>query len=84
MTLGPDGLSLHTGMLATGMDYYQLWLRYVGVSGSAGPLELEAYVLGLLSPDAYQHDLIAQAINEWFIDQGQNHPVRYWSHSELR
>jgi hypothetical protein len=76
-----DGLSLHTGMLATGMDYQQLWLRYIGVSGAAGPLELEAYVLGLLSPDAYEHDLIAQAINEWFIDRGQNHPVGYWYHS---
>jgi hypothetical protein len=78
-----DGLSLHTGMLATEMSYHQLWLRYIGVSGAAGPLELEAYVLGLLSPDVYEHDLIAQAINEWFIDRGQNHPVGYWHHSEI-
>ncbi len=78
MTPGPDELSLYDGMLASEMDYPELWLRYVGVSGTAGPLELEAYVLGLLAPDVYEHDLIAQAINEWFIDRGLNHPVGYW------
>jgi hypothetical protein len=78
-----DGLSLHAGMLATQMDYHELWLRYVGVSGAAGPVEMEAFVLGLLSPDAYEHDLIAQAINEWFIDRGQNHPVGYWYMSNV-
>jgi hypothetical protein len=73
-----DGVSLVVGMGATGMDYDELWLRYLGVSGSAGPFEVEAYVLGLLTPDAYEHDLIAQAINEWFLDHGQDHPVDYW------
>jgi hypothetical protein len=65
-------------MQATGMDYYQLWLRYLAVSGSGGPLEVEAYVLGVLTVDSYEHDLIAQALNEWFIDRGQDHPVGYW------
>jgi hypothetical protein len=83
MTFGPHEVSLHEGMRATDMNYHQLWLNYVGVSGAAGPLELEAYVLGLLTPDAYEHDLIAQAVNEWYIDRGQNHPVGYWHHNEL-
>lgn len=78
MTGPGDGLSLHSGLLATGMDPHELWLRYVGVSGAAGPLEVEAYVLGLLTPSDYEHDLIAQAINEWFIERGQGHPVAYW------
>jgi hypothetical protein len=33
--------------------------------------------LGLLRPDTYQHNLIAQAINERFLDNGQDHPVSY-------
>ena len=73
-----DRLNLFSGMLASGMNYEQLWLRYVGVGGHAGPLELEGYVLGLLAPDRYQHDMIAQAINESFIERGENHPVGYW------
>jgi hypothetical protein len=35
-------------------------------------------VYGVLQPDPYEYDLIAQAINEWFIERGQNHPVGYW------
>jgi hypothetical protein len=64
------------------MDYHELWLRYVAVSGSAGPLELEAYVLGLLTADAYEHDVIAQSINEWFLERGQDHPVGYDYHAQ--
>ncbi len=77
----PHGLSLLSGMLATGLSFDELWLRYIAVSGVAGALEMEAYVLGLLTPDSLEHDLIAQAINEWFLDHGQDHPVGYWRHS---
>jgi hypothetical protein len=72
-----SGLSLEAGMRLSGMSYSELWLRHVSVSGNIGELELEAYVLGLLKPDNYQHNLIAQAINEYFLDLGQEHPVGY-------
>jgi hypothetical protein len=73
-----DRLDLPAGMQASEMTYQELWLRYIAVSGDAGELELEAYVLGLLTPDAYQYNLIAQALNEHFIDRGEDHPVGYW------
>jgi hypothetical protein len=79
-----DGLDLQTGMRASGMDYQELWLRYIAVSGEAGELELEAYVLGLLTLDAFQYNLIAQALNEYFIEQGQDHPVAYWDEVSRR
>jgi len=60
------------------MSWHELWLRSVSVGGTAGELELEGYVLGLLTPDAYDHDLIAQAINEHFLERGEDHPVAYW------
>jgi hypothetical protein len=72
-----EGMSLADGMRLSGMSYQELWLRHIAVSGTTGELELEAYVLGLLVPDDYQHNLIAQAINEYFIDHGQDHPVGY-------
>jgi hypothetical protein len=78
MTPDRDRLSLHAGMSASGMDYHELWLRHLAVSGDATEFELEAYLLGLLRPDPFQYNLIAQAINEHFVDQGQNHPVGYW------
>lgn len=73
----PPGLSLFEGMCRSGMTYQELWLRQVSVGGIAGDLEVEAYVLGLLTPDGHQHDVLAQAINEYFLERGEDHPVGY-------
>lgn len=70
-------LNLFDGLRRSGMTPGELWLSYYSVGGDAGELEVEAYALGLLEPDAYQHNLIAQAINERFLDNGQDHPVSY-------
>jgi len=66
----------------SGLSYQELWLRQVAVGGDADGIELEAYVLGLLRLDPHQHNLIAQALNEHFLDQGQDHPTPYsqWPH----
>ena len=64
------GISLEAGMELSGMDYHQLWLRQISVGGDIGSLEMEAYVLGVLQPDNYRHNLLAQAINEHFLDLG--------------
>ncbi len=77
MTYTESGLSLQDGMRLSGMTYPELWLRHISVSGAIGELELEAYVLELLVPDNYQHNLIAQALNEYFIEVGQYYPVGY-------
>ena len=77
MTSTESGMSLEEGMRLSGMSFPELWLRHISVSGTIGELELEAYVLGLLVPDDYQHNLIAQAINEYFLELGQHHPVAY-------
>jgi hypothetical protein len=77
MTETESGMSLEDGMRLSGMGYPELWLRYISVSGTIGELELEAYVLGLLVPDDYQHNLIAQALNEYFLELGPDLPVGY-------
>lgn len=70
-------LSLFDGLQRSGMSPAELWIRYYSVGGDAAELEVEAYALGLLSPDDYQHNLIAQALNEYFLDRHEDHPVRY-------
>jgi hypothetical protein len=77
MTDHAQKLSLFDGLQLSGMTPGELWLSYYSVGGNASELEVEAYALGLLRPDAYQHNLIAQAINETFVDNGQDHPVSY-------
>ncbi len=75
-TPGP-GFSLSDGWDLSGLTLTQLWLRYLALGGTASPAQLEAYARGRLRPDTYQHNLIAQAINEHFLDRGEDHPVSY-------
>ena len=79
MTADGPALDLPEGMTRSGLSYEQLWVRQVGLGGMAGRLEVEAYVLGLLAPDQHQHDVLAQALNECFLERGEGHPVGYWS-----
>jgi hypothetical protein len=72
-----SGLTLYEGMQRAGMGFDEVWMRQLSVGGDAASIEVEAYILGLLRADAYQHNVIAQAINEYFIARGENHPVSY-------
>lgn len=72
-----SGLSLYDGMQLSGMDFHQLWLRHITVGGTRNELEVEAYTRGLLAPDPLEHNILAQAINEHFLERGQDHPVAY-------
>ncbi|HEY2173835.1 MAG TPA: hypothetical protein VGH85_08495 [Mycobacteriales bacterium] len=72
----------HNLSLSEGVQYAQLtpsdlWVQYYALGGDADEYEVEAYALGLLTADNYQYNVIAQAINEAFIDRGANHPVAY-------
>jgi hypothetical protein len=69
------GLSLSDGMDLSGLSYEQLWVRYVGVGGSADTRELRHHVN--VDSDPYEHNLIASALNEYFLDRDENHPVGY-------
>ena len=71
------GFSLSDGWDLSGLTLTQLWLHYLALGGTAGPARVQAYARGLLPPDSYQHNLIAQAINDHFTDLGEDHPVRY-------
>jgi hypothetical protein len=68
---------LANGFSRTGLSYRDLWLRQLALGGDADALELEAYLLGLLPLSSYQYDVIAQALNEFFMDAGEGHTVPY-------
>jgi hypothetical protein len=77
MTAQGSGLSLAEGLWLTELNAEQLWLDYVALGGDAGQLEVEAYTLGILDPGPYQHNLIAQVLNEHVMASGGDHPVAY-------
>jgi hypothetical protein len=49
---------------ATDLPIHELWLRYFGLGGMEGQVDIEAYLEGLVSIPALEHDVLAQAINE--------------------
>ena len=71
------GFSLSDGWDLSGLTLAELWLGYVAIGGTASQAQVAAYARGLDRPDSYEHNLIAQAINEHFIDRGGDHPVGY-------
>jgi len=52
-------------------------LRYFELGGMSTGLQLEAYLYGALRPTEHDHDIIAHALNERFVELGGNHPVPY-------
>jgi hypothetical protein len=60
-----------------GLSQGELWMRYFELGGMSTSFDLEAYILGVLSPSDYDHDVIVHAINERFSELGGDHPVAY-------
>ncbi|HEX2178854.1 MAG TPA: hypothetical protein VHL54_04935 [Actinomycetota bacterium] len=78
----PDTAVLEAARAESGLTMDELWLRYFELTGEASILELEAYLQGALVPSSLQFDMIAQALNERFMELGMDHPVPYRETSE--
>jgi len=68
---------LNRARIDAGLSLDELWLRYFELGGMNTPVELEALLYGALSATDHNHDLIAHALNERFVELGGNHPVPY-------
>lgn len=81
--IGParTGLSLSDGLDLSGLTYPQLWLIYISIGGCASSTELAHHIATDADPgtvlDPFEHNVIAQALNEHFVGLGQDHPVGY-------
>lgn len=60
-----------------GLTVDELWLRCFALGGVNGPLELEAFLFGALRPNCYEYNLMAVALNEYFMDAGCRHSIAY-------
>jgi hypothetical protein len=60
------------------LSHGELWLRYFELGGMSSGVELEAVLYGALLPAHHDHDVIAHALNERFVELGGNHPVPYF------
>ena len=57
----------------------ELWLRYFELGGMSTALQLEAFLYGVLEPTVADHDVVAHALNERFVELGENQSVAYSS-----
>ncbi len=62
---------------AAGLSHDELFLRYFELGGMSTAAELEAFLCGVLRPSVHDHDIVAHALNERFVELGGNHPVPY-------
>lgn len=74
----PGRTTLQAAQCEAGLTLVELWLRYLGLGGAASLPELDGYLHGALLMDAFQHDLIALAINECFLELGVSTNIQYW------
>jgi hypothetical protein len=62
---------------SAGLSHGEFWLRYFELGGMSSATEIEAIFYGALVPSSHEHDVIAHALNERFVELGGNHPVPY-------
>ena len=75
--MASSGATLEQARRDAGLSLTELWLRYFELGGMATPMELEALLHDALRASAHEHDVIAVALNERFVELGGDHPVPY-------
>lgn len=69
--------ALRTGLAMSGLDVDALWSQCVALGSIPGGDWLEAVLDGTRARTAHEHDLVAQALNDHFVADQGDHPVRY-------
>jgi hypothetical protein len=60
-----------------GLSHQELWLRYFELGGFCQRTDMEAILRGVLVTSDQDHDVIALALNERFVELGMGYPVPY-------
>ncbi len=69
--------ALRTGLAMSGLDLDALWLRCIALAAIPDTTWLTGILDGSHPRTAREHDVIAQALNDIFVDAQQDRPVRY-------
>jgi len=65
---GARHAAMESARHAAGVTLDALWLHYFELTGDAAPLEVEAYLQGLMPLPPAQQDILAQALYECVAD----------------
>jgi len=61
---GPLSSKFHDAYDASKLNVAGVWIRYFALGGEASEMEVDAYLNGAIALPAFQHDMLAHAINE--------------------
>ena len=69
--------TLQAGREMLGLSLGEVWIAYMRLGGNLPPYAINAYLQG--GPEISDHDynILAQALNEHFLDRENNHPIAY-------
>ncbi|MEN3315452.1 MAG: hypothetical protein V7605_1686 [Acidimicrobiaceae bacterium] len=67
---------IEAARIQAAMSFDELWLAYFALGGACPPDMVRSY-LGGTGAQPMDYDVLAQALNERFVDAGGNHPVPY-------
>ena len=70
--------ALRNGMRDAQWDTADLWVASVAMGGHFRQRDIELVALGTADLSPADHDVLAAALNDYFTELGQDHPVRYW------
>ena len=73
----PQMAEIEAARHVLGWTIFHAWMGYFAVGGNAPLVEVERWLSTAAELPPREHNLLAQALNEGFVDRGLNHPVRY-------
>jgi hypothetical protein len=74
---GPDARVIETARQHAELSVDDLWIRCMGLGGVLSRPDLEAFLQGDSPLNVQEYNVLAQALNERFMDRDQDSPVPY-------
>lgn len=71
------GTAIRAGVSLSGLNLNEVWLRYAAITGTHTFEEFHDYVFAGTSWTTFEHNVAAQALNDFFVDHGLDHLVAY-------
>jgi len=71
--------ALRRGLHLTGWNTSDLWVAAVAIGGAFSHRDVGQITSGERRATPAEHDILAAAFNDYFVDHGEDHPISYWS-----
>lgn len=72
-----DASSLEAARSMLGLTVRELWVDYMRLGGNLSLPAITAALSGRGGLREHDHDVLVQALNEVFLDRGEDHPLSY-------